>query len=79
MLLRNIDQTLGLCNDTRLVITKIEKYVFEGEVISGSKFSLKAYIPRLSLTPSNTRLPFKFQRRKFSLIVLFAMTINKSL
>lgn len=36
------------------------------------------YIPRLSLEPSDTRIPFKFQRIQFPIFVCFAMTINKS-
>nr|XP_009774052.1 PREDICTED: ATP-dependent DNA helicase PIF1-like [Nicotiana sylvestris] len=38
----------------------------------------KVFILRISLTPSNARLLFKFQRRQFSIVVSFAMTINKS-
>lgn len=78
MLLRNIDHSLGLCNGTRLVITKMGKYVLEGKVISGSNIGQKVYIPRLSLSPSDKKLPIKFQRRQFPLAVSFAMTINKS-
>ncbi|AES72814.1 PIF1-like helicase [Medicago truncatula] len=33
MLLRNIDQRSGLCNDTRLIITRMDKFVLEGKVI----------------------------------------------
>jgi len=77
MLLRNIDQGLGLCNGTRLVITRIGKFVLEGQVIFGSNIGDKVFIPRLSLTPSDTRIPFKFQRKQFPLTVSFAMTINK--
>jgi ATP-dependent DNA helicase PIF1 len=33
---------------------------------------------RLSLTPSDNRIPFKFKRRQLSISVSFAMTINKS-
>ncbi|KEH16156.1 putative DNA helicase [Medicago truncatula] len=78
MLLRNIDHSSGLCNGTRLIITKMGKYVLEGKVISGSNIGHKVYIPRLSLTPDDIRIPFKFQRRQFPLTVSFAMTINKS-
>lgn len=78
MLLRNIDHSSGLCNGTRLVITKMGKYVLEGKVISGSNIGHKVYIPRLSLTPDDIRIPFKFQRRQFPLTISFAMTINKS-
>jgi len=46
--------------------------------ISGSNIGEKVFIPRLSLQPSDTRIPFKFKRRQFPLTVSFAMTINKS-
>jgi ATP-dependent DNA helicase PIF1 len=61
-------------------------YILEGRVISGSNIGEKMYIPRLALTPSDTRIPFKFQRKQFPIFVCFefpifvcfAMTINKS-
>jgi ATP-dependent DNA helicase PIF1 len=78
MLLRNTDQSSGLCNGTRLIITRMGRYVLEGKVISGSNIGHRVAIPRLSLTPSDKRIPFKFQRKQFPLMVSFAMTINKS-
>jgi len=54
------------------------KFVFEGRVISGSNVGDKVYVPRLSLSPSDVRISFKFQRRQFPIAVSFAMTINKS-
>jgi len=60
MLLRNLDPTTGLCNGTRLIITKMGRYVLEAKVITGSNIGDIVYIPRLSLTPSDTRIPFKF-------------------
>jgi len=77
-LLRNINQSLGLCNGTRLIITRMGKFVLEGHVISGSNISDEVFIPISSLTPSDTRIPFKFQKRQFPIVVSFAMTINKS-
>jgi len=48
MLLRNIDLKLGLCNGIRLIITRMEKFVLEGKVISrsniGEKFSYPGYL-----------------------------------
>ncbi|KAL3636163.1 hypothetical protein CASFOL_020710 [Castilleja foliolosa] len=38
----------------------------------------KVLVPRLSLTPSDVRVSFKFQRRQFSVMISYAMTINKS-
>ncbi|XP_024640519.1 ATP-dependent DNA helicase PIF1 [Medicago truncatula] len=78
MLLRNIDTRYGLCNGTRLVITRMGRYVIEGRVISGSNVGDQVFVSRLSISPSNVRIPFKFQRRQFPLNVSFAMTINKS-
>jgi len=78
MLLRNIDQRLRLCNGTRIIVTRLGKFVLERKVISGSNIGEKFFIPRLSLTASDVRIPFKFQRRQFSIVVSFAMTINKS-
>ncbi|XP_021986432.1 uncharacterized protein LOC110882810 [Helianthus annuus] len=78
MLLRNIDQQNGLCNSTRLRITKLYKRVIEAEIISGGNIGTRTFIPQISLTPSDKRIPIKFQRRQFPLNVCFAMTINKS-
>jgi len=45
------------------------KYVLEAKVIAGSNVCQKVYIARLSLTLSHKRIPFKFQQRKFPLVV----------
>ncbi|KAL7103935.1 hypothetical protein ACP275_08G211800 [Erythranthe tilingii] len=78
MLLRNIDQSSGLCNGTRLSITRLGNRVLEAKIISGTNIGHKVFIPRLTLTPSDNRIPFKFQRRQFPITLSFAMTINKS-
>jgi ATP-dependent DNA helicase PIF1 len=57
MLLRNIDQRSGLCNDTRLIITSMGKFVLEGNVIYGSNIGENVFIPRLSLTPFDVKIP----------------------
>jgi len=48
------------------------------QVISGSNIGEKVFIPKLSLSPSDVKIPFKFQRRQFSIFVSFVVTINKS-
>ncbi|KAJ0592201.1 putative DNA helicase [Helianthus annuus] len=50
----------------------------EAEIISGGNIGTRTYIPRISLIPSNKKIPFEFQKRQFPLAVCFAMTINKS-
>lgn len=78
MLLRNIDQKCGLCNGTRLRVIALRNRVIEAEIISGTNIGNRTFIPRMSLTPSDKRIPFTFKRRQFPLAVSFAMTINKS-
>ncbi|XP_045820726.1 ATP-dependent DNA helicase PIF1-like, partial [Trifolium pratense] len=78
MLLRNLNNKLGLCNGTRLIITRLGKRALEGKIISRSNIRDQVFIPRFSLTPSDVRIPFKFQRRQFPIMIYFAMTINKS-
>ncbi|XP_057811274.1 uncharacterized protein LOC131025497 [Salvia miltiorrhiza] len=78
MLLRNIDHANGLCNRTRLMITRLGHHVLEAQILTGDNANQKILILRMSLTPADPRLPFKFERRQFPLIVSYAMTINKS-
>ncbi|XP_035837377.1 uncharacterized protein LOC110878849 [Helianthus annuus] len=78
MLLRNIDQRNGLCNGTRLKVTKLYSCVIEAEIISGGNIGSRTFIPRMNLVPSDRKIPFAFQRRQFPITVCFAMTINKS-
>ncbi|XP_012832536.1 PREDICTED: ATP-dependent DNA helicase PIF1-like [Erythranthe guttata] len=74
----NIDQARGLCNGTRLQIINMGKHVLNCRILSGKHVGDMVFIPRMTLVPSNSALPIKFQRRQFPLMVSFTMTINKS-
>ena len=78
MLMRNINQSAGLCNGTRLTITQLGKRFIEGQVITGPNVGDKVYIPRIILSPSDSKWPFILKRRQYPISVCFAMTINKS-
>ncbi|XP_074327850.1 uncharacterized protein LOC141665768 [Apium graveolens] len=78
MLMHNLNQTLGLCNGTRMIVTKCLKFCVECEVICGSFVGTKHFIPRMELFPSDTKMPFKLVRKQIPLQVRYAMTINKS-
>ncbi|XP_058726273.1 uncharacterized protein LOC131597578 [Vicia villosa] len=78
MLMRNLDQSQGLCNGTRLIVTRLANHVIEARIISGKNIGNLFYIPRMSMSPSESPWPFKLIRRQFPIIVSYAMTINKS-
>ncbi|XP_028752922.1 uncharacterized protein LOC114712535 [Neltuma alba] len=78
MLLRNIDQASGLCNGTRLRISQLGKTVIEAITLNGSKPNEKVLLHRMDMNPSESRWPFRMQRRQFPITLSFAMTINKS-
>ncbi|XP_021991861.1 uncharacterized protein LOC110888653 [Helianthus annuus] len=46
--------------------------------MSGNNVGSRTYIPRISMIPSDKKIPFKFQRRQFPISICFPMTINKS-
>ena len=46
--------------------------------MTGDKTGNLAFIPRISLAPSTSELPFSMTRRQFPVRLAFAMTSNKS-
>ncbi|XP_076927879.1 uncharacterized protein LOC143591598 [Bidens hawaiensis] len=78
MLLRNINQKKGLCNGTRLQVVSLGKRVIEAKVVFGTNIGFRTLLSRISLTPTDKKLPFKLKRRQFPISVCFTMTINKS-
>ncbi|XP_074297781.1 uncharacterized protein LOC141628552 [Silene latifolia] len=79
MLLRIIDQSRGLCNGTKLIVTNLGARVIRCTVLSGSHKGNQVHIARITLTPSDSsKFPVRFNRRQFPVAVCFVMTINKS-
>ncbi|XP_076923942.1 uncharacterized protein LOC143586237 [Bidens hawaiensis] len=78
MLLRNINHKKGLCNGTRLQDVSLGRCVIEAKVVSGTNIGYQTLISRVSLTPTDKKLPFRLKRRQFPISVCFAMIINKS-
>ncbi|XP_048593363.1 uncharacterized protein LOC111209440 [Brassica napus] len=77
MVLRNIDPSAGLMNGTRLQITELMDFMVRAKIITGEKVGRTVDIPRLSITPSDTRLPFKMRRRVTSKIGLKILIVDK--
>ncbi|KAH7657562.1 DNA helicase protein [Dioscorea alata] len=78
MLIRNISQTNGLCNGTRLIITQMHHNILEAIIISGSNIGDKVYIPRIIMPVQQGKWPFIMCRKQFPVKLSYAMTINKS-
>ena len=78
MILRNLEPSEGVCNGSRGVVTRMSNRVLEVRLLTGQHAGNTVFIPRLSITPSETQVPFEFCRRQFPVKVCFAMSINKS-
>ncbi|CAN0871861.1 ATP-dependent DNA helicase PIF1 [Linum grandiflorum] len=78
MILRNLNPSIGLCNGTRVLITKVCQYVIQGVVIGGFFEGTTVVIPRIVLEITEHRWPFTLRRRQFPVRTCYAMTINKS-
>jgi len=78
LLLRNLNQSIGLCNGTRLIVKKLGQRVIEAEIITGNNVNKCVFIPRIIMSPSGTNWPFVLRRRQFPVRMAFAITINKS-
>lgn len=75
IMLRNINQP-KLCNETRLVVSKLMNNVIYAKTLKGKFEGEKVLIPRIMMIP--TDMPFELKRLQFPIRLAFAMTINKS-
>ncbi len=78
LLLRNLNQLIGLCNGTKLIVKRLGQHVIEVEIITRNNVSKCVFIPRIIMSPSEIDWPFVLRRHQFPIRVAFAMTINKS-
>jgi ATP-dependent DNA helicase PIF1 len=73
LLLRNLNQSIGLCNGTRLIIKRLGQ-----RVITGNNVGKRLFIPYIIMSPFETNWPFVLRHHQFHVQVVFAMIINKS-
>jgi ATP-dependent DNA helicase PIF1 len=78
LLLHNLNQSIGLCNGTRLIVKRLSQRVIEAEIITRNNVGKRVFIPRIIMSPSETDWPFVLRRCQYPIRVAFAMTINKS-
>lgn len=65
-------------NGTGYMINNMHDHVIEATVAMGVHAGKQIFIPRIPISPLDTTLPFKMQRRQFPVKPSFAMTANKS-
>ncbi len=78
LLLHNLNQSIGLCNGTRLIVKRLGQCVIEAEIITGNNVGIRVLIPCIIMSPSGIDWPFVLRCRQFLVRMAFAMTINKS-
>ena len=78
MLLKNIDQTLELCNGAKLIVQELTNNVTGAIVVTENYIGNKVYIPQMNMIPFDPEIPLRFQRRQFFATLYSTMTINKS-
>ncbi|KAL9411119.1 hypothetical protein AB3S75_044830 [Citrus x aurantiifolia] len=71
MLLRNLNQIEGICNGTRLIVTRLGKWSIRGDIISGTNIGQNVTIPRIIMSPNESRWPFKLNRRQLPFGTMF--------
>jgi ATP-dependent DNA helicase PIF1 len=78
LLLRNLNQSIGLCNGMKLIVKRLGQHVIEAEIIIGNNVGKRVFIPRIIMSPSGTDWPFVLCCCQFPIRMAFVMTINKS-
>ena len=78
MLLCNLRPSEGLCNGTRLVITRLEQRLVEARILTGEWKDTVHLIPRIDLHSALKELLFILICHQFPIRPCFAMTVNKS-
>jgi len=75
ILTRNLDIRKGLCNGTKLIITRLFRRSVEAITLTTN---IPVTIPRITLTEAGRDLPFTLKRVQLPLRLAFSLTINKS-
>ncbi len=65
LLLRNLNQLIGLCNGTKLIVKRLGERVIETEIVTGNNVGKRVFIPCIIMSPSRTDWPFVLRCRQF--------------
>lgn len=64
MVLRNLAPSEGLCNGTRLLVTRCGQHVIEAKILTGDKAGEIVFIPRINFKPTATEMNINLTRRQ---------------
>ena len=78
ILLRNLYPKEGLCNGTRMTVTRMERWCIEVQILGGEFNGTLKILPRIKLSTTEGELPFILTRKQFPIRLSFAMTVNKA-
>ena len=78
LLLRNLDPSRGLCNGTRMVVTRLGQHGIVARIMGTEFDGEERIIPRVKLIQNDDDLGFQRSRTQLPVTICFAMTINKS-
>ena len=77
LLLRNLAPQEGLCNGTRLSVTRLGRRCIQARILGGLFDGQERLIPRIKLNSSDDELPYIVSRVQFLVRLCFVMIINK--
>ncbi len=78
LLLRNIDTTNGLCNGSRLAVTRYLENLIKVQVIDGRFAGVTHILHRYAMLESEFNMAIRIKRVQFPIRLAYALTINKS-
>lgn len=61
VLLRNLNQSIGLCNGTRILLERLDDHVLQGQIMTGNHVGDTVCIPRVVLNGKSPKWPFILQ------------------
>eukprot|EP00794_Sanderia_malayensis_P017148 gene17148-biopygen14755 len=78
ILLRNLNPKKGLCNGTRLIVRHLKQHVLTADIITSAHRGQQVMIPKITMSCSESSLPFTLSRKQFPIRLAYCLTINKA-
>ncbi|KAG2210720.1 hypothetical protein INT45_010825, partial [Circinella minor] len=78
VLLRNLDSDAGLCNRTKVFVTRLLDWSIGVKKIDQGHEGTEHFLPRINMCTTKGEYPFILCRRQLPVRLAFAMTIHKA-